>query len=776
MYRPIRVGAATVLAAAAWLVPTVLLGQGGSQGARRDPEMEAPEVVDLDLRGVENVDDDELRGSIVTTASSCNSLLYRYTACLVTKSPVVYTRRYLDRDELARDVLRIRVFYWRRGFREAQVDTVVQRRGDHAVAVTFDIDEGPPTTVADVAVTGVDSLLRPRRVRRLLEVEPEEPLSLLAVDSSIVALRGALLELGYVDATIDTTIVVDTAARRGSVRLEADPGKLATVGPLTITGLERISERTVRNSLTLREGEIFRGSDLFRSQRNLYESNLFRRATIDAVGEDSVKRIVVNVREADLQRVRASAGFNTIEFVQTEGRYTHYNFFGGARRLTLQGALGNLLAGQLEDRFIFAGVDDDPFLGGASPFLRPTWQLSAEVRQPWFQSPDNTIALSVFAHRRSNPRVVVDRGQGATATFTRRVAPGATASASYRFETTRIQAGDVYFCVNFGVCDLTTIGVLGGTQQLSPIALLGDVNRADDPLGPTRGWVAHLELEHASDYTASNYEYNRAVLDVAGYRPTFGGTLAGRVRVGRTWAFGGFTADEDDPLTSGVVIHPRKRFYAGGARSVRGFGEAQLGPRVLTIPPSVLRGEIVTENGVVHTRCQPDVPITQCSLDNAQLPDTAQLRTRDFVARPLGSPAVAELSVEYRRPVWGPLSAAVFVDAAILPAGDDAFFTLDDNFMALTPGFGVRYQSPVGPIRVDVGIDPNVFKPADRRGEVLPVFTQVAENGTFRIVQVGAELPPEQRPLFRYDAIGDASGFRKVLNALVLHLSIGEAF
>ena len=168
-----------MLAVAAWLVPTALTAQGGSQGARRDPEMEAPEVVDLDLRGVENVDDDELRESIATTASSCNSLLYRYTACLFTKSSAVYTRRYLDREELARDVLRIRVFYWRRGYREAQVDTLVQERDGNEVAVTFEIVEGRPTTVGAVAVTGVDSLLTPRRLRRLLVVEPEEVVWLL---------------------------------------------------------------------------------------------------------------------------------------------------------------------------------------------------------------------------------------------------------------------------------------------------------------------------------------------------------------------------------------------------------------------------------------------------------------------------------------------------------------------------------------------------------------------------------------------------------------------
>ena len=79
-------------------------------------------------------------------------------------------------------------------------------------------------------------------------------------------------------------------------------------------------------------------------------------------------------------------------------------------------------------------------------------------------------------------------------------------------------------------------------------------------------------------------------------------------------------------------------------------------------------------------------------------------------------------------------------------------------------------------IRVDVGINPAVFQQGEARGEVLPVFTQETVAGERRIVQVGGGLPPAERPLFRYDPIGESTGWRKMLNSLVLHLSIGEAF
>ena len=759
-------GAAALVAVAALLLVPPLHAQSGSQGARRDPEMETPEVRRLEIRGAEHVDEDELRDGIATEASSCNSLLYRFTVCQITKSRAVYTRRYLDREELALDVLRLRVMYWRRGFRDAQVDTLVRQLSPDDVAVTFEIREGEPTLVDSVAVTGVDTLLSPARMERLVVVEPGAPLSLLALDSTVVNLRGALAELGYVDAVLDTATSVDTATRRADVRIATAPGRRATVGPIRIEGLRALDTAVVSNSLTIREGDVYRQQEVFRSQRNLYESQLFRSAFLVTRGEDSVKALTITVREADMQRVRASVGVTTLDFLQVDGRYSHYNFLGGARRLTLQATVGNLLARQLQDEFIFQRAVDVTFEGQSAPFLRPTWLLSAELRQPWFQSAQNTIAISTFAHRRATPLVVVDRGQGATATFTRELAPRTNASLTYRFEVTRVQAGDVYFCVNFGVCDLATIRSLGGEQRLSPLALVGNIDRSNDPLGATRGYRARLELEHASAYTASSYRYNRGMIDGSAYRPFWRGTLAAHARIGRTWSLQSSAgALGVEPIFGETILHPRTRFYAGGSRSVRGYGESQLGPRVLTIAPSRLRA--LTTSGTDTTYrpgCEPGTEITACPLAGVGL------RTQDFTARPLGSPAVAEASVEYRFGVWGPLSGAVFLDGAVLPAGDDAFFTLDDNFMALTPGFGVRYQSPVGPIRVDLGFNPG-------GAEALPVFTQEVVDGERRIVQVGGALPPAERPYFLYDPAGEAEGWwRKTLTRLVLHLSIGEAF
>jgi hypothetical protein len=75
---------------------------------------------------------------------------------------------------------------------------------------------------------------------------------------------------------------------------------------------------------------------------------------------------------------------------------------------------------------------------------------------------------------------------------------------------------------------------------------------------------------------------------------------------------------------------------------------------------------------------------------------------------------------------------------------------------AVTPGFGVRYQSPIGPVRLDLGLNPN-------RAEDLGVVTAVPDGaGQNRII-----------PLPRTRNFSQASNF---LGRFVLHLSIGEAY
>ncbi len=732
-----------VLAGALLFAPTLVLSQGNRE---RTPD---PEVVNLTLNGVHVVKKDELLRNISTTASYCNSFILK-PFCWISKSKYFYTRNYLDHVELQRDVVRILVFYYKRGYRDTKVDTAVVDRGHAKVGVTFLIDEGPPTVVTNIIVTQPTELLKQKEIDKRVVLEQNSPLNLLRLDSSRVLLQQSLWEKGYADAEVDTVVRVDGVARTAIVKINLDPRYKTTVEDIVINGNEGVSDRTIHKSLFFKPGDIFRRSDLLRSQRALYESNLFRRAAIeprppiDISIPDSAKIIVITVQESPPREARLSAGFNTIDFIQLESRFTHYNFFGGARRLDVQGAVGNLLAGSLNGRGIFRNVAEVQNSDRARYFA-PTYNASVDLRQPWFGSPRNELALSFFTHRRSAPGIYVDRGSGTSLTFTRLLTERAPASANYRFEISKVDAGDVYFCINYGVCDQPTLIALRQNQRLSPLIVTSSIDRANDPFSPNRGFRGNASLEHASAFTFSDFRYNRATADAAAfYQVRKRGALAAHLRAGWVNALGSTgQAVGVDAAIGGGILHPRKRFYAGGSHSVRGFGENQLGPRVLTIPLEVLQS-----HDSLNAGCTSGVAVINCD------PNAAKLEDRDFEPRPLGGNIVLEGSVEARFPVWRELVGAVFVDAGMVSQGTDT--TLSTRRFAITPGFGGRYRSPVGPIRADIGFNPGVT-------ESLPVVTENIVNGQKILVT-----------LLQRRRYSPTSG--GILNRMVLHLSIGEAF
>jgi translocation and assembly module TamA len=769
-----------------------------AQRAEKNDQSERPEVRSLTLSGVRSVDRDELLQSIATSASHCKSFLL-YAFCPLSHSSSIWDKRYLDRTELRRDVLRIRVFYWIRGFRQATVDTAVAQRSNDEVAVTFKIVEGAPTLVRDVRVRQLDSVLTTAQLNRVVELKKGEPLNLIKLDSTVSHLRAVLQDRGYADARVDTATAVDTAAHQGDATITVNPRWLVHVGPIGIEGNKEVSEPTIRNSLSFKTGDLFRRNEIATSQRRLYESSLFQRASITTLrvrdttraardsaaarldrvrslrdtasvqsGDsasrqrvastraDTIRAIEINVAEAPPRISRVSGGFNTFDFVQVDARFTHNNFFGGARRLEAVATLGNLFAKQLNGSTLgglirFENVTED-VVGDADEFLNPTYNASLDFTQPWLWSPRNSGGVGIFAYRRLAPGVFVERGEGANISFTRDVADRVPVSIAYRFELTSVAASDVYFCVNYGVCDIQTIAALKERQRISPIVVTANLNRANDPLEPRRGYTSQVRLEHASAYTGSSFRYNSVYLDAAAYRPVGNrSVLAAHSRVGWVRALSSTTLATSTGIdVSGDILHPRTRLYAGGARSVRGVGENQLGPRVLTVPPSKLAVICPELTGLA---------VVDCDLSRANAAGNT-LQDRDFVPRPLGGRALLEGSVEFRFPVWGNLFGATFLDGAVL--GQGSIQTAAKGAGALTPGVGIRYISPVGPIRVDVGLNPS-------RADALPVVTQVmGPDGQLRIVQLKDD--------WKYNPTKGASGITGMVRRLTLHLSIGEAY
>ena len=128
------------------------------------PTQDARSSAEVSIRGVKGVDINQLREGLVTKGTACKSVLY-LPLCWVTRSPLFTNRYHLDPLEFRRDVLRIRIFYWQRGWRDVAVAQAKTERTANGVRAIFEIDEREPTVISDLRVVQSDSVLATARYR-----------------------------------------------------------------------------------------------------------------------------------------------------------------------------------------------------------------------------------------------------------------------------------------------------------------------------------------------------------------------------------------------------------------------------------------------------------------------------------------------------------------------------------------------------------------------------------------------------------------------------------
>ena len=171
-------------------MPAIAAGQTTRQSIAK------PEVTTLTITGVTSFRQSDLVQNLAIAQSHCRSVAFT-PLCLIRQSPLFYQREYLDHDELARDVIRARVFYYQRGYQEATVDTVVRPAGKNAVRVIFAVHEGPPLIVSSVHVTQTIPALSRHDVASRITVRIGKPLNVFDLDSTRSQLRERLLDKGF---------------------------------------------------------------------------------------------------------------------------------------------------------------------------------------------------------------------------------------------------------------------------------------------------------------------------------------------------------------------------------------------------------------------------------------------------------------------------------------------------------------------------------------------------------------------------------------------------
>jgi outer membrane protein assembly factor BamA len=335
---------------------------------------------------------------------------------------------------------------------------------------------------------------------------------------------------------------------------------------------------------------------------------------------------------------------------------------------------------------------------------------------------------------------------GVVAAITRDFGQRLSSTAQYSYVDGRTIADRAVSCTRFGFCraqDLTSF------LLPSPIHSAG-VAIAKDPLTPTSDpvsgyrWQAETKLAHTEVGRTTPLNFAKLLGEAAFYRP-LGRNLVLAVR----GEVGYIVASSD----VSYLLPPQERFYGGGQNSVRGFGQNLLGP-----------GSYIVSK--IDTVKQSDGTLTGLALPS---------NGYDHIA-PSGGNAMWIANIELRTVRGWPgglLRYVAFIDAGRVWNTNDAF-SVTNSAARITPGFGIRLLTPLGPFRVDIGYNPYAY-------EAGPAFFIV--NGTTTTVGRAICVSPgaTESLTTTVNQLSCPATFTPttgggLLRRLAFHFSIGNAF
>lgn len=542
------------------------------------------------------------------------------------------TKHYFTREQFDADLKRISAFYKDRGYPDAKVtsfDVKLNAKQD-AVDVTVNVDEGQPIVVESVELQGFESLPAAHlsELRARLPLQPEAPLDRALAQAAREAALDEVKDHGYPYASVRLTERPGSSDRSRILTLAATTGTMARYGEVEVQGNTTVSDNVVKRQLTFRPNGLYRSSQLQESQRKLYSLETFQFANIEPVlkeGEQpEVVPVKVTVTEGKHRKVNFGVGYGSEEKARASMDWRHVNFLGGARTLQFEGKYSSLSK------------------GGRVNF-----------RQPYVFSPRMNLLMSGQSWHRNEPsytlntnggRVTLERTLPRPGAFSRRTA-ASSVSLTYTNEFQSYQVSQLALDTPSFAPILISLGLdpLNGTARGLLSSADFDYHRSttDNSLNARRGYTIDGHLEQAGKLLKGDYDFVETIVEGRFY------LALGQRAVVAVKARGGSIGT---PRGDNLKVPFYRRYWLGGATSLRGWGRFEVAP--------------------LHK------------------------------GLPIGGHTMVESSAELRAPVWGNLSAVLFADAGNV--WNNAWdFNLSD--LRYDVGPGLRYLTPIGPIRVDVG-------------------------------------------------------------------------
>ena len=571
---------------------------------------------------------------------------------------------------LQRDTLAIEDLYRSNGFRDVKVEGRVEDdlggREGH-LAVTISIDEGDPTIVSEVRIHGAEKIAADEFYPELASA-PHQVFSELSVATDRDLIMRTYFDNGFQDARFSWKQIATEEPNRVIVDYSIVEGESLLIRRPIVSGLRHTQESLVNSQVRVTPGEPLSQSAMFETQRRLYDLGIFSKVDVDLQnpeGTEPAKNVLFQLQEARRWTVGVGGG---AEFARIGGNTADVTSPVGdasfSPRLTLE-----LTRLNLHGRGHTASM--------RTRFSNLQQRALFTYEAPRFTGSDKwRMIVSGLLDTSRNVRTFTGRRLEGALQLQQKINKPSTALYRYTYRRTSIDQATLQI----------TPELIPLAAQPVRVALFSGTyiqDRRDDPTDATKGTYNTVDLSLASNIWGSQADFLRVLgQNSTYYRLGRGLVLARTVQLGLMSPRGSFpqpVSAATDPFDFASIPDTRiplsERFFGGGANSHRGFPVNQAGPRDPTTGFPIGGG--------------------------ALLVNTVELRF-PLVGENIGGVLFHDAGNIYSRP--GRISFKGSQEAIVENAATTGY---EFDYMVHAIGFGLRYRTPVGPVRLDLAYSVN---------------------------------------------------------------------
>ena len=602
---------------------------------------------------------------------------------------------------LKSDVANLQALYVSNGFRDVKIQTKVDDNyhgAENHIAVHMQIDEGPQTVVGSLRIVGnqkIDTKAFPE-----LYTAEGQPYSEQNLANDRESILNYYFNHGFSNANLEiTTNPSPGQPNHEDVTYTIQEGEQFFVNKVMVAGLDHTRNYVVQREIQVVAGKPLSQGDLLDTQRKLYDLGIFSQvdtAVQNPEGSDPQKNVLVQVQEA--KRYTFTYGFG-LEFetglpagtssptgsTGASPRFgfdiTRLNMGGRDQTLTFQSHVGRLQQRGLISYEMPKLFNNDRFKIFYTVFY------------------DNSLDVATFTSQREEGKVDLRQQIG-------QLRPNYSASITYRLDYRYVKASHLASDFSPAEFSLFSLPARVGGPGLTYIR-----DKRDNPLESTKGQYFTLDAFASSSYFGSQASYGRVLGQDATYyafgRPNHKFVIARSTTLGLEQVYHGTRvlppgacqlsglSLSSCPADISVIPLPEV-FFAGGGNSHRGFGLNQAGPRD---PDSgfPVGGTALFVNSEELRFPQVSLPYLGEGFGFAIFHDMGNVFTA-------GHDLLTGL-MRWHQP--DPAQCLLANPGAIVPACETYFNNSGYDYTSHAVGLGLRYKTPIGPLRFDFGYNLN---------------------------------------------------------------------